>query len=267
MSGIPNTHLITCDYRGFGHSSLTNAPYIPTETGLITDAVSLLTYLRTALHHPPSRTVILGQSLGTGVAAAGALWAADPGAKELPPSVQAIQPDDQEDSSYAGIVLVAPFTDLRSMLQTYSILGIFPVLKPLGGYPRIAAYLSTKIVDEWPTLPRLRALFSSPLSGAKKIKMTILHARNDPDIDFREAEALYVSLETVMLREEGARATEERRSIHGGERVRRGAFAYRRVESGNAERAVELEVLRFGGHDNVMGWTQVSLAVRRAFEG
>lgn len=68
-----------------------------------------------------------------------------------------------------------------------------------------------------------------------------------------------------MLSEEGVSATEERRSIHGGERVKRGAFAYKRVEDAKGERVVELEIVRFGGHNEVVGWTQVALAVRRGF--
>lgn len=67
-----------------------------------------------------------------------------------------------------------------------------------------------------------------------------------------------------MVGEEGVSASEERRSIHGGERVRRGAFAYRKVEDASGERVVELEVTRFGGHNEVVGWSAVNLAVRRA---
>ncbi|KAF2132320.1 hypothetical protein P153DRAFT_188839 [Dothidotthia symphoricarpi CBS 119687] len=263
ISGIPHTHLITCDYRGFGLSTLKNAPHIPTETGIITDAISLLTYIETTLQHPQSRTVLLGQSLGTAVTAASALWAADATSSSLPPSLQAAKSTPQSSQGFAGLVLVAPFTDLKSLLQTYKVFGIFPVLRPLRGYPRIANYLATKIVDEWPTLARLKALLASPVH---RIRLTILHARNDQDIDFRESEALYAPLQSGMLAGEGASTTEERRSIHGGERVRRGAFAYNKAESAGGDRVVELEVLRYGGHNAVVGWSQVSLAVRRAFE-
>ena len=68
-----------------------------------------------------------------------------------------------------------------------------------------------------------------------------------------------------MLAEEGSSATEERRSIHGSERVKRGAFAYKKIEDARGERVVELEIVRFGGHNEVVGWSQVSLAIRRAF--
>jgi hypothetical protein len=69
-----------------------------------------------------------------------------------------------------------------------------------------------------------------------------------------------------MLAEEGVHTEEERRSIHGGERVRRGAFAYKKIGDSKGSRVVELEVLRYGGHNEVVGFAAVSLAVRRAFE-
>ncbi|KAH7402528.1 Alpha/Beta hydrolase protein [Pyrenochaeta sp. MPI-SDFR-AT-0127] len=266
ISGIPNTHLLTCDYRGFGLSTLKNAPHIPTETGLITDAISLLSYIQTTLEHPSTRTVLLGQSLGTAVTAATALYFADPSSPELPVDLVHPTPKPQPKTfqGFAGIVLVAPFRDLPALLQTYRIGGFIPILRPLLGYPRILNWVLAKIVDTWPTLPRMEALVSSP--AVKSLHVTLLHARNDGDITFRESEALFAPLQSTMLVEEGASSTDERRTIHGSERVKRGAFAYKKVEDAKGERTVELEVVRYGGHNEVVGWTQVSLAVRRAFE-
>jgi len=260
ISSIPKTHLLTCDYRGFGLSSLTQPPNIPTETGLITDAISLLTYIRTTLQHPPARTLLLGQSLGTAVSSAAALYFAAPTSPYLPSDLPA--PQDTT-SPFASIILVAPFRDLPTLLQTYAIAGVLPILKPLRGYPRIANYLATKIVDQWDTQARLIALISETSNAGSVLHVHILHARNDADITFRESEALYQPLQSALLGEEGVSATEERRSIHGGERVKRGAFAYKKVEDSKGKRVVELEVVRFGGHNEVVGWNQVGLAVRR----
>lgn len=235
---------------------------------MITDAISIVSYLQTSLNHPASRTVLLGQSLGTAVTAASALYFADPESAQLPRDI--IHPPRHLKTSegFAGIVLVAPFRDLPTLLKTYKIGGLIPILRPLQGYPRIAKFLSSRIIDQWPTLLRLQALIA--LSHVKSrhtpLHIHILHARNDGDITFRESEALFQPLQSLMLAEEGTSATEERRSIHGSERVKRGAFAYNKVEDARGERTVELEVVRFGGHNEVVGWTQVSLAVRRAFE-
>jgi pimeloyl-ACP methyl ester carboxylesterase len=266
ISGIPHTHLLTCDYRGFGLSTLNNAPHLPTETGLITDAVSLLHYVETDLKHPTTRTVLLGQSLGTAVTAASALYFADPSSPDLPSDLTHVSPLPKTHAGYAGIILVAPFRDLATLLETYAIGGIIPIMRPLRGYRRIATFLLGRIVDHWPTLPRLRSLLTLTAASKTPIRLTLLHARNDQDIDFRQSEALFQPLQSTMLAEEGVSAREERRSIHGAERVKRGAFAFKRVEDARGERVCELEVVRFGGHNEVVGWTQVSLAVRRAFE-
>ena len=116
------------------------------------------------------------------------------------------------------------------------------------------------------TLPRLKALVAATSATKSPLRISILHARNDGDISFRHSEQLYNPLEMALLGEEGATSSEERRSIHGGERVNRGAFAYRKVEDAGGERRVELEIVRYGGHNEVVGFAQVGLAVRRAFK-
>ncbi|KAF2254599.1 alpha/beta-hydrolase [Trematosphaeria pertusa] len=244
VAAIPHTHLLTCDYRGFGKSSLNNPPHIPTESGLITDSISLISYILNDLKHPASRTVLLGQSLGTAVAAASALFFTDPESEQLPSDIVKPEPAVASPQHFAGVVLVAPFTTLSELLQTHKISGIIPVLSPLRPYPKIANFLSSKILDHWPTLPRLQALLSATSANKTPLRLSLLHARNDQHITFRLSESL----------------------IHGGERVKRGAFAYRKVEDAAGERSVELEVVRYGGHNELVGWSQVALAVRRAFK-
>ncbi|KAJ5063986.1 hypothetical protein J3E74DRAFT_205495 [Bipolaris maydis] len=270
ISGIPKTHLLTCDYRGFGHSTLNNPPHIPTETGIITDAISLVSYVTNDLSHPMSRTVLLGQSLGTAVTAATALYYTDPTSPNLPASLSTLQPPKPAKESFAGIILVAPFRTLPLLLEHYRVGGIFPILKPLKPYPVIANFLTSRIIDTWPTLPRLQSFISAEKSNKHGFYISLLHARNDQDISYHESETLFEPLQTLMLgaAESAAdvAAEETRRSIHGGERVKRGAFAYKKVEDAKGERCVELEVTRYGGHNEVVGWAQVALAVRRAFE-
>jgi pimeloyl-ACP methyl ester carboxylesterase len=210
--------------------------------------------------------VLLGQSLGTAVTSAAALYCANTMSRALPMDLVHTYPVSKKHEGFAAIILVAPFTDLPSLLKTYKIAGLLPVLRPMQGYPRIANFLASKIVDQWPTRSRLLALIHDSQYSKIALHVHILHARNDWDISFRESEALYEGLQSAMLSEEGASAVEERRSIHGGERVRRGAFAYRKVEDARGERGVEMEVVRYGGHNEVVGFAQVSLAVRRALE-
>ncbi|ORY19857.1 Alpha/Beta hydrolase protein [Clohesyomyces aquaticus] len=272
LSGIPHTHVLTCDYRGFGRSSVNNAPHLPTEPGLITDGISLIHYLLTTLQHPASRTVLLGQSLGTAITAASALYFTNPTNSLLPSSIVGPTPE-LDPQSFAGIVLVSSFPSLHTLLNSYKIRGLIPVLSPLRPYPRLSKLLSNRILDHWPTQERLEALLTTSQASKTAAKITLLHARNDQDIDFKLSETVFQGCEAVLRGDEGAISFEERRSIHGHERVKRGAFAYRKVEDGEAAagrgegRTVELEVVRYGGHNEVVGFAQVSLAVRRAFAG
>lgn len=265
MSAIPHTHTLVCDYRGFGISTLNNAPHLPSETGLITDGISIVSFVLTTLNHPAPRTVLLGQSLGTAVTAATALYFTDPKSTLLPTDLIAPASEVKMPQPFAAVILAAAFTDMPTLLRSYKIKGIFPVLSPLKTYPKLANYLSARIIDTWPTLPRLRALITSATKSSTPLHITILHARNDQEFPFQIAETVYEPLETLMLAEDGASSVSERRSIQGGERVQRGAFAYRKVETKEGERSVEVEVVRYGGHSEGVGWGQVSLAVRRAW--
>lgn len=58
MTAKPNTHVLTIDYRGFGHSTGS-----PTEAGLIVDGVSLVDWVMTVAGIPAERIVILGTLL------------------------------------------------------------------------------------------------------------------------------------------------------------------------------------------------------------
>lgn len=82
FSSLPHTHTITIDYRGFGKSTGS-----PTEAGLITDGIALVNYVLYDLHIPPDRISLVGQSLGTAVAAAVTLYFADPKNVHIPSSI------------------------------------------------------------------------------------------------------------------------------------------------------------------------------------
>ncbi|KAF2476425.1 uncharacterized protein BDR25DRAFT_172015, partial [Lindgomyces ingoldianus] len=190
LTSIPHTHILTCDYRGFGYSTVNNPPHLPTEPGLITDGITLIHHLLTTLQHPSSRTVLLGQSLGTAVTAASALFFTSPSSPSLPPTIIPPKPS-LPPQSFAGIILISPFPSLTTLLQSYKVRGIIPILSPLRPYPRIANLVSSRILDHWPTLPRLQALLTASPASKTSVKISILHARNDQDISFKLGEAVF----------------------------------------------------------------------------
>ncbi|KAF2224563.1 Alpha/Beta hydrolase protein [Elsinoe ampelina] len=111
---LPNTHTITIDYRGFGHSTGN-----PTEAGLITDGIALVNYVMHTLHIPPSRISIVGQSLGTAVASAVILYFADPSNTHLPSTIST--------SPGTSTPLLTPQTD-PSKSKSYNSLSDAPPL-------------------------------------------------------------------------------------------------------------------------------------------
>ncbi|KAL8815429.1 MAG: hypothetical protein Q9223_005426 [Gallowayella weberi] len=136
-SGAPDKiHVLAMDYRGFGLSTGS-----PDEQGLITDGVATVQWAMDVARIPSERIVLVGQSLGTAVAVAVA---------EHFVRVSQIE--------FAGIVLVAPFSDLSTLLLTYSIKGLLPILSPLRPYPKLQRFFSDYLRDKWETSARIANL-------------------------------------------------------------------------------------------------------------
>lgn len=194
---------MTIDYRGFGKSTGS-----PTETGLITDAVALVDWVLDVAKVPPERIVLLGQSLGTAVASATALKFADP-SHDLGLSAPASKDDEttslipqkaplRQATTFAGVVLVAPFSSLPSLLLTYRIGGFLPVLLPLRPIPPLARFLTNQMTDKWPTADRLAAYYgvlaNNPklygVDGRRMGNLEVIHAVNDFDISYHQTEMI-----------------------------------------------------------------------------
>lgn len=187
-------HVFAMDYRGFGVSTGS-----PTEEGLITDGVSLLNFLTAGpLRIPTSKIVIMGQSLGTAVTAAVAerftFGSPDP---------TAIQPAVKNAEPFAGVILLASFSSLSSLIGSYSFKGLTPpMLSPLVGYPRFQKWVLSHIVDHWDTAARVARLTGVNSSAAdasglqyshKDLDLTIIHAMNDVEIPWHEGRRVWVA--------------------------------------------------------------------------
>ncbi len=154
------------DYRGFGYST-----GFPTEEGVIIDAVAAVNWAMTVAKIPSDRIVILGQSLGTGVTSAVAEHFAERGI------------------DFAGVVLISGFTSIPNLLTQYSLGGYLPLLSPFKGSARFAKILDKYVVDKWQSTIRL-ANFAKL---GKKIRLFIIHAKNDFEIPWTESEGLFAA--------------------------------------------------------------------------
>lgn len=121
-------HVLTFDYRGFGRSTGS-----PSENGLVLDALTVVDWAMNVAGIPASRIVVFGQSMGTAVSIA----VSEQLALQTPPVV------------FAGTVLVAPFVDCATLVSTYSVAGVVPLLSPFVRFPVLFDYLRSFIRDKW----------------------------------------------------------------------------------------------------------------------
>ncbi|GAA6028819.1 hypothetical protein JCM8097_007410 [Rhodosporidiobolus ruineniae] len=167
------------DYRGFADSSSTPPP---SEEGLLIDARTAWDFLTLTKSVPPSQIAIMGQSLGTGVSAGVTARLADEGL------------------SPRALILVAPFSSIASLLETYRLGNVIPILSPLRKFPWLLnsflRLLKTKF-DTKSLIERVRC------------PMLILHAQNDPVIPFSHSRHLAETLLTPLLTSHSASSKKE----------------------------------------------------------
>jgi abhydrolase domain-containing protein 12 len=131
----------------------------------------MVNWALTVARLPPERILLLGQSLGTAVATA----AAEHFSKTTP----------QVD--FAGLMLVAGFSDLPTLMLTYSIGGFFPLLSPLRPYPAVQRWFAGQMADKWNTVVRL----ANYVRRSRKVNLIIIHSKNDPDISWTHSDVLF----------------------------------------------------------------------------
>ncbi|KAK3178008.1 hypothetical protein OEA41_000140 [Lepraria neglecta] len=162
---VDKLHVVAVDYRGFGYSTGS-----PDEKGLIIDGVATVKWALNVAKIPPEKIVLLGQSLGTAVATAVAEHFVV-----------------EEGLEFRGVVLVAGFSDLPTLLTTYAIGGIIPILSPLRPYPRLQQFFAKSIQETWFSATRLVNL----VRKSKNINLRIIHAQNDFEILWTHSNTLF----------------------------------------------------------------------------
>ncbi|KAJ3576297.1 hypothetical protein NP233_g544 [Leucocoprinus birnbaumii] len=228
-------NVLAIDYRGFADSTGT-----PTEAGVIRDARAAWDWLaRKGVDGDD--VLIVGHSLGTGISAGLA--------KEL----------QRDGIAYKGLTLLSPFSSIQDVLQTYHILGFFPLMKPLAMIPWATNIISWALVHKFDTLKAVPTIDGPVL---------LAHAEDDWDIPHTHSDVLFNAflddvLPEVKLPESVFRATTEERDALSSSLERRriireklvdhidmGGFGY--IDSFYDEakrRNVTLVKTKYGGHD------------------
>ncbi|KAI5300739.1 hypothetical protein KEM56_002231 [Ascosphaera pollenicola] len=281
-------HVIAFDYRGFGLSTGT-----PTEEGLITDAATVIDYLTSPpLNIPRDRIAVVGHSLGTAVAA---------GVVERLTLGQVLGENDDDGRGkevaakpFAGVVLFAGFSDLETLVKTYSLFGMFPpFLSPLMQYPRAQKYVLGSLADNWPTAARIARLTGAiPLPRSSKtidlppLHLQIIHAKNDAEILWANGFRIFEAATNVTADDandsvsimEGTRegfgsVVRDEKSGDGKvrsiiwEKENTSTSAGSNKSSKSRKTRVRWERVRYGGHNGITAHQIATLAVVRVFEG
>ena len=163
-----NIFVLAFDYRGFGQSSGS-----PTEHGLTEDAVAVINWALHVARIPPQHIGLVGQSLGTAVAAAAASHFI-----RLSPKVE-----------LGGLVLCAAFVDSASAFLHYSLGGYLPLLGPIRAVGILRKLFEKQIVDTWKTVEYVK-LFARE---SEKLSLTFVHAMDDKVISSWQANELFAT--------------------------------------------------------------------------
>lgn len=174
----------------------------------------------------PDRIVLLGHSLGTAVVSAVAERYAQTGI------------------DFAGVVLAAAFSSLPTMLSGYAIAGYLPVLRPLTVFPGLLNRVLGFVVDKWDSAAHLTSLVRAVKARDGRLKLSVVHARNDWDIPCHEDDKLFAAAvngtlgrSQIMDPETLARQKEQKTQrlgddafvaswSHGGIEIRQELFPY-----------------------------------------
>ncbi|EJF61006.1 alpha/beta-hydrolase [Dichomitus squalens LYAD-421 SS1] len=149
-------NVLVFDYRGFGESEGE-----PSDWGLREDARTAWRWLIDQGARPED-VLILGHSLGTGVATTLATWLA------------------QQDVRPRGVVLTAPFTNVATLVQTYDIQGV-PILQPLQTFPLGRKLLQRLVQHEFDTLSTIKDI---------NVPVLLAHSQDDMEIPVHHSRTL-----------------------------------------------------------------------------
>ncbi|KAI9219191.1 Alpha/Beta hydrolase protein [Blastocladiella britannica] len=214
-TGVGRVHLLTADYRGFGRSG--KAPSgSPDELGLRADARAVWSYVVSpTVGARADQVVVIGHSLGTGVAA----------------NLLSARSDDPKSPQNArGLILLAPYTSIPDAALEYPYV---PLGKLLGGRTSPAAlWLRSHVTEKWETQAQAVPHIRCPL--------LLVHGARDGVVHAHHSRALWAQIVGPVDEED------EKRTVVG--RTEGVVLDARHVAHGQG---VTLAEITHGGHDDL----------------
>lgn len=134
---------------------------------------------------------------------------------------------------------MAAFSDIPSLMLTYTIGGFIPVLSALRPYPMLQRIFQRRIQETWYTARRLENYVRS----SKRINLHLIHARNDFDIPWSHSNTLFYAAANATS-EEGL----TRKEIDGVKmRTELGEGGWVNEWNAGGEKKIRQEIVRYGG--------------------
>ncbi|KAG9241918.1 Alpha/Beta hydrolase protein [Calycina marina] len=230
-----NIHILTVDYRGFGLST-----GVPSEKGVIIDAITTIKWAIDVAKIPTSRIVILGHSLGTAVATA------------------AVEHYAQQGVDFAGTVLVAPFSNMENVFSTYTIAGLIPVLSPLALHPAAQKWLLSGLTGQWASDERIASL----VRLSKRLRLFIIHSMNDCTIPWHHSNSLFAAAANATV--EGGMEMDLLLKMKARSTINIGN-GFTSIWKAESDKIITQKVVEYGHHSRILTYAPVVLAVRGAF--
>ncbi|GAA99659.1 uncharacterized protein L969DRAFT_620731 [Mixia osmundae IAM 14324] len=218
-------NVVMLDYRGFGDSSSIR----PSQATAVQDAGRLFEWLNREIGVHAHDIVCYGHSLGTGICA-------DLVARQLAP----------QDIHLRALILIAPFKSIPSLLTTYRLFGLIPIMGPLRKSRHVEALVRTFLTTRFET-DTILSLAQCPL--------LLIHSTNDHDIVYTHSRELF---DNVFLNSTIGATSIAQQTMYGHGLLRH-------FTRSNGSPVVHLEI-DSGGHNGV-GTLEVStLAIKRIVE-
>ncbi|BEJ11907.1 hypothetical protein CspHIS471_0203670 [Cutaneotrichosporon sp. HIS471] len=167
LSSVLDLNVVAIDYRGFADSTGE-----PSEEGLKVDARAAYDWVAERVkaagkNSPERQIIVMGHSLGTGVASALTGLLAD---DEIVPK---------------ALVLITPFSSIPDLLSSLYLFGVVPLLSPLAYFPRIQNFFKSLISVRFDSVEALSRTVAPTL---------LVHTKADKVVPHSHSEALFQSL-------------------------------------------------------------------------
>jgi abhydrolase domain-containing protein 12 len=215
----------------------------------------MVDYAMNQLGVSPTNMALIGQSLGTAVVSGVTEFYGTSGPLavpiDLPASVKRTKTD------FSTVILVAAFSDLKTMLLKYKAGGVVNLLGPIAWIPGVSKLLGIVIKESWESKLRMARVVKEAFADAsagtgRRLNLQIIHALDDEDIPYENAQRIYDAALDAAIIEIGTSAV----SVDEGT-IKEGSYKRELIFKDNR---VSLRLLKRGGHNEIATGTDIAVA-------